>query len=147
MTYVAFYEYFANVYNEQLKEKKVRKPVVVFLDGYVSHMSYNLSSFRKANRIILVCLPPNASQILQRLDVSVFAPLKRFWTKFLRLWRIDHNGAELEEFDIPAALSKIITQEDFKDTIKAGFKCCGLYPFGPNGIIHDKCVKRTNSSN
>ena len=77
MTYIAFYEYFANVFNKYLQDENIKKPVIVFLDGHISHMSYCLSAFCKQQQIILCCLPPNATHILQPLDVAVFAPLKK----------------------------------------------------------------------
>ena len=142
MTCVTFYEYFANVFNPYLEEKQIKKPVIVFLDGHVSHMSYQLSLFCKENQIILCCLPPNATHILQPLDVSLFAPLKRNWVKFVKTWRVDHDGLDIKKFDVPAALSTIIKEKDFSKTIKAGFKSCGLFPFDPEGVNYKKCVKQ-----
>lgn len=147
MTYVTFYEYFTNVFNPYLEEKEIKKPVIVFLDGHVSHMSYHLSIFCKEHQIILCCLPPNATHLLQPLDVSVFAPLKKHWLKLVKKWRIEHNGLDIQKFDVPAALSSIITKDDFENTIKAGFRRCGLYPFDPDAVNYERCIKQTNSSN
>lgn len=54
MTSAAFYEYFANIFQSYLLEKQINKPIIVFLDGHVSHMSYELSNFCKEKGIILV---------------------------------------------------------------------------------------------
>ncbi|XP_039302911.1 uncharacterized protein LOC120357158 [Solenopsis invicta] len=143
MTYIAFYEYFANVFNKYLQDENIKTPVIVFLDGHISHMSYCLSSFCKQQQIILCCLPPNATHILQPLDVAVFAPLKKHWQKFVKTWRSSHDGMDIQKFDIPGALSEIIKEKDFSKTIQAGFKCCGLYPFDPNAVKYDKCVTQT----
>lgn len=143
MTYTAFYEYFANVFNKYLQDENIKKPVIVFLDGHISHMSYCLSAFCKQQQIILCCLPPNATHILQPLDVAVFAPLKKHWQKFVKTWRSSHDGMDIQKFDIPNALSEIIKKIDLSKTIQAGFKCCGLYPFDPNAVKYDKCVTQT----
>ena len=142
MTYVAFYEYFTNVFLTWILDKRITRPVIVFLDGHVSHMSYELSKFCKENEIILCWLPPNATHLMQPLDVAFFAPLKKRWQKHLKTWRINHNAYELHKMDVPAALSEIIEREDFKNTIKSGFKCCGLYPFDADGVNYEKCIQQ-----
>lgn len=115
------------------------------MDGHVSHLSYELSVFCKNHQIILCCLPPNATHILQPLDVAVFAVLKKQWQKFVKNWRTNYNGMDIQKFDVPKALAEIIEKEDFAQTIKAGFKCCGLYPFDPDGVNYEKCIKQVTS--
>lgn len=34
-----FYEYIANIFNPWLEEKKIKKPVIMYLDGHVSHLT------------------------------------------------------------------------------------------------------------
>ena len=116
------------------KTEKSVGQLLFFLDGHVSHMSYHLSSFCKEH-------------LLQPLDVSFFAPLKKHWQKFLKTWRINHDGIDIQKFDVPTALSEIIKKEDFIATFTAGFKCCGLYPFNPNGINYDTFVKQSITFN
>lgn len=69
--------------------------------------------------------------------------MKKHWLKFVRTWRIENDGTDIQKFDVPSALSTIIQKEQFTDAIKAGFKCCGLYPFDPEAINYVKCVKQT----
>jgi len=38
---------------------------VLVVDGASSHFSYGLLQFAKANKIIVLCLPPNCTHILQ----------------------------------------------------------------------------------
>lgn len=78
-----FYEYFANIFVNFLAEKEIPRPVVVFVDGHASHLSLNLSNFCRENGIILICLPPNTTHMLQPLDVAFFFPLKQAWKKFI----------------------------------------------------------------
>lgn len=48
---------------------------ILILDGYASHITTAAISFAIANKIILLCLPPHTTHILQPLDVAIFAPL------------------------------------------------------------------------
>jgi len=102
MDSMSFYEYFTNVFHPYLMEQKIDFPVIVFLDG---HLSYHLSYFCRENEIIICCLPPNTTHVLQPFDVAFFAPLKQQWKKFLKLWRLQHNDNDIQKFEIPAALS------------------------------------------
>lgn len=142
MTSASFFEYFANIFHPYLLEKQTTFPVIVFLDEHKSHMSYHLSEFCKAKDIILVCLPPNTTHIMQPLDVAFFAPLKKMWNKVIQTWRIHHEGIGLHKFDIPTVLSDIIRRGNFVKDIQSGFKCCGLYSFDVNGFNYRKCLQQ-----
>ena len=142
MDSASFYEYFSKIFHPYLLLKKIPLPVIVFLDGHVSHLSYQLSKFCREHEIIICCLPPNTTHILQPLDVAFSAPLKQQWKKFIKLWRIQHDGSDLQKFEIPTALSQIINKTEFNEAVKAGFRNCGLYPYNPNAIDYSKCVQQ-----
>jgi len=71
-----FYEYIANIFYPFLVEKNIQFPVLLFVDGYKSHLSYQLSTLCSDLKIILIALYPNATRILHPTDVSAFRPLK-----------------------------------------------------------------------
>lgn len=76
MTSEICFEYIANIFIPHLNETNISRPVIVFLDGYHSHLSLQLSKFCRENGLILVALCPNSTHILQPLDIAVFGPLK-----------------------------------------------------------------------
>jgi hypothetical protein len=47
----------------------IDKPVLLIFDGHNSRITYNTAKFAIDNEIILLCLPPNTSHVLQPLDV------------------------------------------------------------------------------
>ncbi|CAG5075846.1 Protein of unknown function [Cotesia congregata] len=147
MTSESFYEYFTNVFYPFLQKSEIKFPVIVFLDGHVSHMSIHLSKFCKEKQIILCCFPPHATHILQPLDVSFFFPLKQRWKNLIRNWRIENNGADVEKHNVPAFLSKLINEENFVNVIKSGFKACGICPFDADAVDYTKCVEIKESQN
>lgn len=145
MTGESFYEYFANVFYPFLVENNIELPVIVFLDGHASHLTMHLTNFCKANGIILVCLYPNTTHILQPLDVAFFFPLKSKWREMVRMWRYEHDGAEIRKQDIPANLNKLLADPTFPAAITAGFKVCGLYPFNADAVDYKKCTLKITS--
>lgn len=82
-----FYEYIANIFYPFLVEKNIQFPVLLFVDGHKSHLTYQLSTLCSDLKIILIALYPNATRILQPADVSAFKPLKSGWKKGLSEWR------------------------------------------------------------
>ncbi|XP_020295118.1 uncharacterized protein LOC109860446 [Pseudomyrmex gracilis] len=71
-----FFEHMANDFNNWLEHKKIKKPVICYVDGHKSHLTMHLSDFCSKNGIILYALPPNCTHIIQPADVSVFRPVK-----------------------------------------------------------------------
>jgi hypothetical protein len=50
---------------------------MLIMDGHSSHVTARVISFCMQNAIDLLIMPPHCSHVLQPLDVSAFAPLKR----------------------------------------------------------------------
>lgn len=82
---------------------------------------------------------PNATHILQPLDVSVFGPLKKEWAKEVHQWRMGNNGMSLTKKDFAPMLENVINNRLKKETITHGFRACGLYPWSPDAIDYSKC--------
>lgn len=82
-----FYEYVANDFNKWVHENRLKRPILLLVDGHRSHMSLPLSQFCDENQIILYALPPNTTHMLQPADVSVFRPLKQQWQNTVAQWQ------------------------------------------------------------
>lgn len=72
----SFYNYIKNNFYPWCLKNEIQFPVILFLDGHVSHVSLQLSLFCSENRIELFGFVPHATHIQQLLAVSVFSPLK-----------------------------------------------------------------------
>ena len=68
-------------------------PVLLFLDGHHSHISLELIRRARGNNILLLCLPPNTTHLLQPLDVGVFAPMKSAWRAILKRYKLETKRA------------------------------------------------------
>ena len=73
----SFKNWFVDVFLPSTKTK--RGPVLIFGDNLSSHFSWELVQLARRHRIYFVMLLPNATHLLQVLDVSVFGPMKRSW--------------------------------------------------------------------
>ncbi|XP_071578860.1 uncharacterized protein [Temnothorax nylanderi] len=145
MTAETFYEYIANVFYPWLKENNVEFPVVLYVDGHSSHCTMPLSEFCRDHQIELIALYPNATHILQPLDVAVFHPLKSSWKKTVNKWRLDHDGDRLTKDIFAPVLKTAIDSMDLTGTIIRGFASCGLFPFSANAVDFDVLRKGRKS--
>ncbi|CAF4516894.1 unnamed protein product [Rotaria sp. Silwood2] len=74
-----FYQWFKQVFVEQTKNTP--RPLLLIVDGHGSHFSVDTLQLAIQNQIIIVCLPSNATHLLQPLDLVFFNPLKIEWKK------------------------------------------------------------------
>lgn len=106
-----------------------------------------LLKFCKESQIELVILYPNATHILQPLDVAVFHPLKEKYRKVHKQYRIDNDLIKFTKADFAPVLKLTIESIDLESTIKNGFRACGLCPFNPNAVSYNVLNKRRKTSN
>lgn len=89
-----FLSYMSHNFLPWAREQGIPFPIIVYLDGHASHLTLTLSEFCVANDIILVALPPNATHIMQPIDVGVIFPLKCIWKKRRAIW--DRNNVDVD---------------------------------------------------
>ena len=105
--------------------------IYLFGDNLGSHFNADLIRLAKENNIYFCMLPPNATHLLQPLDVAVFGPMKDLWRKVLREYRVESRCCGDIPKEVFPRLLKVLW-ESMQSTIGvnliAGFRTCGLYP-------------------
>lgn len=135
-----FYEFIANVFHPFLIQSGIEFPVILFVDGHKSHLTYHLSNLCNNLKIILIALYPNATRILQPADVAAFRPLKGGWKKGVFEWRNENPHCAITKKDFAPILDKVINKTIRPDILMNGFKACGLFPWNPDQIDFRKCL-------
>ena len=77
----SFSEWFQNIFLEQTKA--IDGPKVLLGDNCGIHMNPEVFKLSQEHNVHFLFLPPNATHLLQPLDVAVFAPLKKHWGESL----------------------------------------------------------------
>ena len=84
------------------------------------------------HNIEFVCLPPNATDKLQPLDVGLFAPMKSSWKKQLHKYKEeDPNAKLLYKTEFPRMLLELYGNLNPENHLPKAFEKCGLYPLDP----------------
>lgn len=138
-----FMLYIRNVFYPHLLKNKVELPVLYFVDGHSSHTAAEVAELCLDLGIVLIALYPNTTRITQPADVAIFGPLKKAWADAVLEWRMNNTGEILSLKDFPGVLQKAINEGIKKDSIKNGFKVCGLFPFGADNVDYEKCIAKS----
>lgn len=67
------------------------RPLLLLIDGLSRHYNQSFNTKAAHEKVILFCLPPNTTHLLQPLDKSAFVPLMTFWNEECRFkhWQIN----------------------------------------------------------
>ncbi|KAF7666577.1 hypothetical protein LDENG_00101100 [Lucifuga dentata] len=108
------------------------RPVLLIFDGHKSPVNLEVVEAARKEKIILLCLPPHCSHILQPLEAGLFPLLKQ------RLTTLIGDGCTAEtyfavtkkEFSgvFKGTYQAVMEEEDGVRIVKEGFKKCGIYP-------------------
>ena len=55
------------------------RPVLLLIDGHSSHYEPDTIKLAAEAEIVMLCLPPHSTHVVQPLDVNFFRPLKVYW--------------------------------------------------------------------
>ncbi|KAL7289079.1 hypothetical protein TKK_0017030 [Trichogramma kaykai] len=147
MTSASFYEYMSNIFLPWVKQKKIKLPIILYLDGHSSHMTLHLSDFCAKNQIILVALYPNSTHITQPMDVGLFSCLKKAWRKTVTEWRIEKNGQPLDKIEFAIVFKTALESIDLETVLRNSFKECGLSPFNADALKYEDLFSHENNVN
>ena len=138
ITYETLYEYLTNSFNNWLTTNNIQRPVILWTDWHETRNNYFLAKTLNEQQIILYGLPPNTTHFLQPLDVSVFGPLNKGWSKEAKQWETAHSDEVITQVNFAKvflpAYQKYVTPEN----IISGFAKCGLVPFNPDSPDYSK---------
>jgi hypothetical protein len=107
---------------------------MLILDGHGSHLTTEFDRTCSENNIISICMPPHSSHLLQPLDVSCFAVLKRQYGRLVEN-RMRNGFNHVDKADFLTAFPEARTAAYKAETIRNGFAATGLVPFDPERVI------------
>ena len=108
--------------------------LLLIIDGHESHCSIEFQDLCKEKNIILLCMPPHSSYLLQPLNVACFSPLKRKYgdaVSGLARNRTHYISKETFLLAFKAAFKQSITKEN----IQASFRGASLVPHDPQAVL------------
>lgn len=104
---------------------------MLIFDGHKSAVNLEVVEAARKEDVILLCLPPHCSHILQPLDAGLFVLLKQ---RFAALTgdgcaTDTHFAVSKKEFSgVFKGTYQVVKEEEGIRTVKEGFRKCGIYP-------------------
>ena len=129
-----FLEWFKKMFLPAVTSLLETGPVVLFVDGHISHVSLDLIQLAKEKGVTLFCLPSHTTHVLQPLDVAVYGPVKKSWKKILKEYKMETCAAKVDKTVFPSLIRKLWDESFQPDHLKAGFKRAGLCPVSKDAI-------------
>ena len=135
MTRVIFEDFFKRFVE---KTKDIR-PILLILDGHLSHTSLATVELAKQENISIIKLPAHCTDLLQPLDVACFAPLKSYYDSALMRY-VHQTGARapLQKRGFVNMLCQVWKEGLSQENIKAGFYATGIHPLNPEKYTTDR---------
>ena len=127
---------------ETASKQKGQYRMLIF-DGHASHVNTAAIEFCMSNDIILLCLPPHSTHMLQPLDVGLFAPLATAYKANVR--SITRLGASysIDKVDFLEQYQKARASAFTLLNIQKAWEKTGLAPYNPSRIL-DQFPTATN---
>jgi hypothetical protein len=107
---------------------------LLILDGHGSYSTPEFDLFCKEHSIITLCMPPHSSHLLQPLDVSCFAVLKRLYGRQIEEY-IRNGLNHINKADFLTAYTIARNKSISTNTVRNGFLATGLIPFDPEQVL------------
>ncbi|CAO1633487.1 unnamed protein product [Sympodiomycopsis kandeliae] len=98
---------------------------LLLLDGYSGHKSIELEHKALTHKVLLFSMPPNATSLLQPLDVGVFLGLKREYKRILQS-QLTNDQARLPIADFIQRYSSMRNKSMRPSVITQAFRRCGI---------------------
>ena len=137
-----FYDYIRNVLYPHLQKKGIIFPVILYLDGHSSHITYRVSQLCTELNILLISLYPNATRVLKPAEVAALKPLKNSWKKGVLEFQRKNPLEVITKEKFAPLLASLLTSGVSPDTIKNGFRAWGIFPWNPSAIDYSKCIEK-----
>lgn len=133
-----FYTWVRDHFITAIKDRKVKLPVILLVDGHTSHISLETAQLCKSENVILYCLLEHASHILQPCDVTLFGPLKKHWRDSVRDYQFKNPGEFVTKGTFASVFKSAWAKGTTVDVAIKGFRHTGLYPFSVESVDKSK---------
>ena len=129
-----FHSWLENGFNESIVERRVKKPVLLLINGAKCHILIQAGEFCKENNIILYTLYPNVTHLIQPLDLVLMDIVKTNYRSEVRHWLKENPGALYDKYVFIQVFKEVWQKSAKVEYAIKGFKESGIYPINPDAI-------------
>ena len=108
--------------------------MILFIDGAKVHLSIKASEFCARNDIILYTLYPNATQLIQPLDLVLMGSMKNIYKEEMRKWLVHNIGETFDKYRFVEVFRETYQWSCMVINAVQGFKKAGIIPWNPDKV-------------
>ena len=119
------------------QSRKTQKSLyrLLILDGHASHISAQAMEFCEAQGIIILCLPPHTTHLLQPLDVGIFAPLASTYKSNVQKASRVGAGYSIDKKEFMELYQAARVSTATTELVQKAWAASGLSPFNPDTVL------------
>ena len=102
--------------------------IVLLVDGSKTHLTAEVLAAAKQIGVLLICFPSHSTDVVQPLDVSIFAPLKRKIRRGQDRWLRSHQGRSQTHSRFVELVTSAWGSVAGTTQVKESFRVTGLFP-------------------
>ena len=121
-------------YDEETKDKAGEEWRLIYLDGHDSHASLEIIQYTRRHRIVVVCLPPHTTHVLQPLDVGIFGRFKVALREEAYNYELQ-TGLPVDKTSALLVIGKAYLRAFTPENIRSAFRKTGMWPLD-QGVIN-----------
>jgi hypothetical protein len=106
----------------------VERPVILCFDGFSSHVTIPVVEKASQLNVILLCLPPNATHLVQPLDIAVFSTFKKRLREAIQTFNLSTRESNISKSESIRLASEAWRDGMLGANCVAGFRASGLFP-------------------
>jgi len=111
-------------------------PRLLIFDGHGSHITFDFISLCFSNNILLLCLPPHSTHLLQPLDVGLFGPYQHFYGIAVDTYiRSGQNLMRIKKSIFIPFLTEAREATFTANNIGSAFAATGISPLNPRHVL------------
>jgi hypothetical protein len=107
---------------------------LLIVDSYESYNLHEFYKYCKEEKIIVLCMPPHSSHLLQLLDVGCFSPLKRAYSNEINSLS-QYSTKKIKKEAFLPAFKAAFEKAMIKENICTGFRGAGLVLHNLEAVI------------
>ena len=107
---------------------------LLVVDGHNSHVTLNVVMKAMDVGLDLLTLPSHTTHRLQPLDVSIFAPFKKYFRRYRDAWVMKNRGRAACKEILAMWVSLGLQRALISSNIQAGFRGTSIWPLNPGMV-------------
>jgi hypothetical protein len=132
------YSWLNGLFEKEMVSKARRSHRLLFVNEHGSHVNMESLYWREQHEILLTVYPPHSTHRLQPLDVSIFAPLARYYSQTLDdLIRKSEGRTSISKRDFFSFAWSAFEKAFTKENIASGWLDTGIWPFDLQKVLRN----------